>query len=340
MVSAYIFHNMFVFDNLISYIMFFSVLAYVNTRAFGSKVSTGAFYEKTISDFKLNSIVIPATSLVVLLAVYFVNVPAIRANTTLIQAMSPQSTGGVETNLNLFKKTFSYNSFGSSEALEQLIQVTSQIATTGQVPDTIKQEFYNFTKAKIEEKVKQTPNDARYTAFAAGFFNRFAQYDEAMNYAEKSIELSPKKQSFYFELGTVYLGKGDPKKAFEIFKKAYDLEPASPESKIIYIVGAIYTKNDAVLKEILPQMNVESFISDNRILRAYADIGDINTVIAILTERLKKDPTNMQYKLSLASAYLQIGQRQTAINLIQEMIKQDPTFKEQGESYIKQIQGQ
>lgn len=338
LVSAYIFHNMFVFDNLISYILFFSVLAYVHTRATESVDVSGPFYTKKFSENTINYVALPVAVIVLASAVYFVNVPAILENTTLIKSITPSQTGGVEENLKLFKKTFDYNTFGNSEALEQLIQVTDQIAASSQVADSLKLEFYNFTKEKIEEKLKQTPNDARYTAFAAGFYDHFGQYDDAIKYAQKSLELSPKKQTFFFELGTAYIGKKDYQKAYDLFKQGYELATDSPESKIIYTVGAIYAKDDAVVKEMLNQTSVDTFISDNRFLRAYADIGDMNTVIAILTERLRRDPTNLQFKLSLASAYLQIGQKQKAISLIQEMITQEPSFKEQGETYIKQIQ--
>jgi len=338
MISAYVFHNMFVFDNLISYILFFSVLAYVHTRGTANKEMSGKFYTKTFSSDTLNYMIAPAIVIVVAVSIYFVNVPAISANTTLIKSMVAQQNGGVEENLALFKQTFDYNSFGNSEALEQLIQVTSQISSS-QVPETLKKQFYDLAKLKIEEKIKATPNDARYVAFAEGFFNRFGQYDEAIKYGTRAIELSPKKQAMYFELGTSYIGKKDFAKAFEIFKQAYDFEPESPESKIIYAVGAIYSKNDVALKDILQKIDVKSFVTDDRILRAYLETGDIKTIISILTERVKINPSN-QNKLSLASAYIQAGQKQKAVDIINDMIKADPNFKTEGEGYIKQIWNQ
>jgi O-antigen ligase/tetratricopeptide (TPR) repeat protein len=338
MISAYIFHNMFVFDNLLSYIMFFSVLGFVHSISVLRKESKGAFYTKMFSSDVNNYAVGPIAAVLVIIGVYFINVPAINANFTLIQAMTPQQQGGVEKNLTLFKQSFAYNSFGSSEALEQLIQVTSQIAGTAQAPDSIKQEFYDFTNQKIEEKIKQTPNDARYLVFAGSFYNRFQKYDDAIKYLERALANSPKKQPIFFELGTSYLGKGDKQKMFDLFKQAYDLEPNSPESQIVYAVGAIYTKNTEVLKELSSKISPDTIVNDNRFLRAFADIGDYQTVITILTTRLQKDPTNAQYMLSLASAYATIGQKQKAIDLINEIIKNNPDFKTQGETYIKQIQ--
>lgn len=338
MVLAYFFHNLFVFDNLISYIMFFSILGYIHSVNTGTKDLTRPYYTRQIGENTKNYVVIPAVSVTIILAVYFINVPAIMANVTLIESLKPQSVGGVDRNLELFKEVFDYNSFGSTEAMEQLVQVTTQVFA-GAVSDTTKQNFYNFTREKVIEKVESVPTDARYLVFAGSFFNRLGRYDEAIPYLERAIKASPKKQPLFFELGTSYLGKGDVQKMFSLFKEAYELEPTSPESKIIYAVGAIYTNNTNVLNQMSKEISEDILVMDNRFLNTYANVGNYNMVISILNARIERDPTNTQYKLSLASTYANIGQKQKAIDVIQKMIDDNPDFKTQGEAYIKEIQG-
>lgn len=339
LISAYVFHNIFVFDNLISYIIFFSILAYVHAVSIIPKEETSKFYTKTFSNEILGYVVFPVAIILTAGMVYFVNVPAISANLTLIQAMSLQSNN-LEGNLQLFKKVFAYNSFGSGEAVEQLTQITAQInSPQAQVPDQIKKDFYDFAKTKLEEKVASSPTDARYLVFAGNFFNQFLKYDDAIKYLERALAESPKKQSIYFELGSSYLGKGNSQKMFELFKTAYELKPSSSEAQVIYTVGAIYAKNTEVLKEMSSVVSENTIITDDRFLRAYSAIGDYNSVVTILNARLVKDPTNLQNKFTLADAYWRLGQKQKAISLIREMIVQEPAFKDQGEAAIKQIQG-
>jgi len=141
MLVAYIFHNMFVFDNLISYIMFFTVLALVHHLNKQSVLSTNAFYTKTFNPDTTNYISLPIVAILTIALIYFVNVPAISANTTLIKAMTPQESG-VAQNIKFFKEVFAYNSFGDSEATEQLVTITSQVsqAQSGVTEDQ-KQEF-------------------------------------------------------------------------------------------------------------------------------------------------------------------------------------------------------
>jgi tetratricopeptide (TPR) repeat protein len=272
-------------------------------------------------------------------AVYVINIPALLANETLITAISP-SKEGAEKNLEAFKKIYSYNSFGSTEATEQLVMLVPQIAAAPQVSQATKQAFYNLAAQKIVEKVAEVPHDARYLVFAGGFFNNFGNFDEAIKYLERAAIESPKKQSIYFNLGSAYLGKGDKVKALEQFKKAYDFKPESIDSRVIYALGAIYTGNTQVLNQMLATLDPNTVISDNRFVKAYADTGNYTMVINILNKRLETNPNDMQSKLSLASAYSTIGQKQKAISLINEMIAQNPSFKAEGEGYIKQIQAQ
>lgn len=338
-IAAYVFHNLFVFDNLISYILFFTILAYVHHVGTKDIETSGKFYKKEFKPEILNYVVTPIVAVITLLSVYFVNIPAMSANFTLIKAIQPPSNGDVSQNLDLFKKAFAYNSFGNGEILEQLTQVTVQIANPQtQGTNEIKQNFFDLTKQKLEEKVALQPNDARYLVFTGSFFNRFGMYDEARKYMDRARMESPKKQTIYFESGSTYLGLGQPEKMMELFKQAYEFKPTSTESRVIYAMGAIYTKNTKVLSELLPLIDENSYITDPRLFKAYADMGDYNNIIYILQKRVEKNPSDLQAKLSLAAAYSNVGQKQNAILLIREIIKAEPSWKEDGEKFIQQIQ--
>ncbi len=338
-VMAYVFHNLFVFDNLISYMLFFTILAYVHQFSQVGVEHKGKFYTKSFKPDILKYVVVPVATVGTILVIYFVNVPAMSANFTLIEAIRPPANGNVSENLDLFKKAFSYNSFGNGEAVEQLTQVTVQISSPqGQASQEVKQQFFDYTKQKLEEKVASQPNDARYLVFAGSFFNRFGMYEEALKYMDRARVESPKKQSIYFESGSTYLGLGNTEKMMELFKQAYEFKPSATESRLIYLVGAIYTKNAEVANEMLSLVDTNPLINDARVLKAYADMGDYPSVIAILQKRVENNPQDLQAKLSLAAAYNNVGQKQNAIKLIREIIIAQPSWKEDGEKFIQQIQ--
>ena len=52
---------------------------------------------------------------------------------------------------------------------------------------------------------------------------------------------------------------------------------------------------------------------------------------------VNKEPSNVQYRLNLASAYIKIFQDQKAIKELEKAIELAPDFKAQGEAFIKQI---
>jgi O-antigen ligase/tetratricopeptide (TPR) repeat protein len=332
--AAYFFHNFFVFDNLISYIIFFSLLAYVHGRTVHQAVWERV-WTRPLSEDMFRYVAVPVAGVLLCATVYFVNVPAIRTSTNLIKAISSH-TEGPSKNLEFFKKSFAYDSFGSSEALEQLVPATSQVVQSGQVPDALKQEFYAFAVEQIEKKIKETPHDARYLLFAGSFYNRNNQHDKAIAHLEKAIEASPKKPTMYFELGSSYLGKGEFVKAFEIFEKGYMLEPRYQDSDIIYTIGALYAGKNDIAQAMLAKLDTRA-VSDDRILRTFADLKNYQAVLGILNVRLQAEPKNPQNLLTLASVYAEMGQKQKAIEVIQQIIKDNPGFKDQGNSYIDQL---
>jgi oligosaccharide repeat unit polymerase len=338
LLSAYIFHNIFVFDNLTSYILFFSLLAFVHSMNADSHPSHSKFYTKTFSADVLSYVITPIVLIGTFCVIYYVNIPAILANTTLIKTISG-TNATIEGEIAMFKQVYSYHSFGDAEATEQLAPLAQKVSESSLPPET-KKLFYDFAEEKILAKVKSSPHDARYLVFAGTFYTHIGKQDEGLKYLEKALIESPKKQSIFIEIGSTYLAKGNTAKMLEYFKKAYDLRPSSRDAQVIYTIGAIYAKNETVLTEMYKIIDKDLVINDNRLIKAYIDVGNYEMVINILLARLEKDPKNEQYELSLAQAYATIGQKQNAILVLQKMISDNPDFKTKGEEYIKQIQNQ
>ena len=333
LVSAYLFHNMFVFDNIGSYILFFSILAYIHQRSI--EQGKEPIFKKEFSLDSLKYIFAPVVGIVLVIVVYFVNIPAINTAKYIIQAIS-QHQDGVVKNYEFFQKAFAENSFGKREALEQLVSASVQVINS-EMPSEVKQNFFNLTKTEGEKQIETMPRDARYLLMYGSFLNRVGDYDNATIYLKRALENSPKKPTMSFELGASYLGKKDYAKAFELFEFAYNLEPRFPDSPIIYAVGAIYAGKKDVLNEMLSKLPKDIMITDERFLQTYFALKDYNTALYILNERLKLDPNNPQTNLSLAALYVELGNKNRAIEILRKVIKDNPSFKDQGEYYINQL---
>jgi len=335
LLGAYFFQNLFVFDNIMSYILFLSVLGYVHTVATASAPRPAA-REINVTPNILIAIVIVATAV----TVYAVNAKPISQNKTLIQGMTPHQEG-LASNLEYFKEAIAYGTFGTPEAREQLIQMASRVATLEGAPENAKQEFFALAREEMLKQIAEVPNDARYEIIIGSFLNRFRQNDEAIAHLERAIELSPGKQTTYFELGSVYLNIGNYEKALEVMKEAYDLEPSNPQARDIYAIAAIYAGDRALAEELLIPAYGTIEVEDNRFINAFAAVKDYDTVIAIWESRIAKREeagtiTSQDY-VSLAAAYLESGQRQKTIETLEQAIAINPQFKDQGEYYINEI---
>jgi len=339
MLAGYGFHNLFVFDNLISYILFFTILAYIH-------YSNGGEFPKATPRISLEegmrTRVFPALIIILVIgSLYFFNTKGIVASRTLINALTPQQ-GGLEVNLSFFDTALAYNSFGRQEIIEQLVTTATQMRN-GDVDLAIQTKYFERAKTEIEQLIEDYPNDTRLQLFLATFINRFGLYDEAIVRLERAIELSPQKQTIHFELGAAYLNKGDAVKAFEIFEHAYNLDTNYQDARFIYAVGAIYAGRIDIADGIMDAMFVEfdekqtGFRIDDRVVRAYPSVGRIDAVAALWQKAIERQPKVPEYHRSLAATYIQLGAREKAIEELEVVIALDPGFKEQGEFFISEI---
>ncbi len=301
LLAAYFAQNFFVFDNLISYMFFFVVLAYLYSRDTQGESTD----KRTVSEDMVNYVVAPILVVVFGSMLWYANVKPINANTDLIKAMQSLSQSP-ETSLTYFKQVFAANTFGSPEAREQIISMVPQIASATTIDEIIRQEFTELGYTQMLEQLKQTPNDARYQFFMGVFLDNMSQYQMALPYLQKSVELSPKKLTMLFELTKCYSYLGQKEKALEIAKSTYDLLPEYNEGRMNYVAALLLNDQDVLAKQIMGSATTTS----ESVVRVY---------------------------LIKASAFIQKGDKYSAVSEIQKAIKIAPGFKVQGEEIIKNI---
>lgn len=304
LLGAYFFQNLFVFDNITSLIYFFTILAYVESmrdKDDHAKVKP----EPTFTDGQAYAITMGAIILAFIL-VYTINHGGYKQNTTLIKALSERSSEGAIHNLNLFKETIAYNSFGTSEAREQLAQISLGSVDPSKPLGDIQKEFLKLAESELRIQAEALPDDARYQLFMGSFLNRIGKTDEALVYLNKAHELSPAKQAILFELGSAYYNKKDIANATSAFKAAYELAPEYKTAQDFYFQSLVETNNYAELEK-------------------------------ILKGHIERTPNNPEYYTKLAAVHMKLGNSKQAIEDLNKAMEIDPSFKDQGEYYIKEI---
>lgn len=233
LLGGYFFQNLFVFDNITSLIYFGTILAYVEGMGHKEVAAKGEKWF-VVGEEDLTFMVSGSVFILALVLIYAVNYGGFTQNTTLIRALSDRSAG-LANNLQLFKETISYNSFGTSEAREQLAQLAMSGFDSSRGVTEIQKQFIDLAGDELAKQAAELPNDARYQVFAGSFFARTGNIEKAIGYLEKAAELSPTKQTILFELGSAYYRKKDTLKAEEVFKRAFELAPEYADAEKYYI---------------------------------------------------------------------------------------------------------
>jgi len=337
---GYFFQNFFVFDNLTSYLIFFLILSYIHSVSV-SGIKHNEPQRRKADVRPIMNIALPAVLVGLVASLYFFNARPISAGKTLIKALQPYppSEGGLNKNLDYFKKALAYNTFTSTEIREQLAQVSAVVFNNKDTDESIKKNYFEFGFDELKKQLEMTPLDARYHLFMGVFLNAAGQYTESINYLDKASELSPAKQSILFEYGTSYLNARQFDKALEIFKKAYELEPAFGDARVIYAVGAIYADKFELAEELLsdPEGFGDKFYYDERLLRAYYDKKQYIKAKDVVLRKIETDSEKANLHLILAGLYLEIGSKVEAIAEIKKAVEVDPSLKETADKYISDI---
>lgn len=292
LIAAYFFHNFFVFDHLISYVLFFSLLAYVHYRT-----ADEVLWEKSISEIQVWRIVLPIVSILLVSSLYFVNVKPIMTNVFLIEALKAiQTPEGETTAIRYFQKAYNTSHLGRAEAVEHMSSNSIGLLKSN-ISIEEKNAFFTFVKDAVVKQNENFKNDARQQLLTGSFLSSTGLLDEALAALEHARDLMPGKQQIYFEIGAVFINKNEPLKALEIFKKAYDLAPEYSEAKLIYLIGAIYTGDRTIENNMLGQLTEREVVFDDRIINAYYSNKRINEVVDLLGDRIRLDPNNIdKYK--------------------------------------------
>jgi tetratricopeptide (TPR) repeat protein len=236
--------------------------------------------------------------------------------------------------LALFNKALAYDTFANTEIRERLAEVTPTLINGSKDAELVTA-FTTLVASEYQNAIKETPNDPRPLMFLALYLQKFGLNKEAEIYVDKAIELSPTKQSFLYQKGILEVSLGKYTEAVETFKKAYELEPSSKESRILYALSLIYADKLTDANKIL-EGEVE-LLTDERILSTLLEKKLYSEIAEIAQLKIASDPNNPQIYMSLAGLYLKMNRREDAIAQIRKVIELAPDFKATGEFYISEI---
>lgn len=317
LVIGYFIHNIFVFDNLTSYILFVLILAYIAVRS--REPATSNHNRSNIPTDQVVTVWLPLVLIILALTQYYVNYKPLRVNALMIRAMDVNSLVQtksfpevIKIQKDSFKEAIEMNTLGSIEAQEQLYQMVlrmSQVTIPPETPAQDKQaiaanlqEFVAYAKEVASKTPKKDEIDVRMLSIEGIFYNSIGESAQAEEVLSLARSVAPNKQLISFDLVRAYLIQGKFKEGYDLAKETYLLAPAYADAQKWYVLSAAY---NGTYKE------------------ARADVTSRGGIV--------------EFNNDVLTALVTTKQTTLAIELLQQLKKEKPELTAQVDDYIKQV---
>jgi O-antigen ligase len=335
---AYFFQNLFVFDNIATYISFFAILAWIYSVSTEEETRM-LEKEKPVIDVNYFSVVIILVFLVTFFFAYQINIKPYQENKYLINGLVSTSQNNLNTGFDYFKKAFDTNTFlGKDEVLGQFINFILAIPRDPSISNDKKQEIIKLAAKELDNARTQNPLDPRPFMYSSLFYQTIGSLDKAIESIESARKISPKKQDILSNLGKLYLGKQEYDKALSVLLENFNGDQEYLEARVdlagAYILMGEQDKADQLLMEGFGKVNV----AYDFLIRSYNAVKKYDRMLGIWKVFVEQNPTNTNYRKGLAGAYLLNNQRNDAVETLRSILNIDPSLELEVNNYISQIQ--
>jgi O-antigen ligase/tetratricopeptide (TPR) repeat protein len=332
---GYAVHNVFVFDNLYSYIYFFAILALIDSqisRPIERLERTGVLSSEDGATYAL-----PIASVALIAMIWYVNITGMQTSSKLIIAISPHDN--LSKNIETFQYLAEHPSFATQEIREQMISFLAAIARNQSVTDEQKQKMAALTISEAQKQTTDYPLDARAHLQLSYAYRIVGNVAGALDEVKIASQLSPKKEQFLIEKGVIEWEAGNFKEAQGDFNSAYALGPQFPELAMYSAVGNITAGNQGEASRILISAFGTENVDSDILSTAYYRAMDWVRLINFWKLRAEKPGASAETLFSLASAYYVSGDKENAIRTINKAVEIYPNVAANGAEAIKQIEG-
>lgn len=282
---AYFVHNLFIFDTLISYIIFFSILSFLSVHDSEEKAAA-------LPNSRQGGILIFISCLVIYMSYcfYYVNLPALKTTKGLVQAINYSQEGLKQKAADLIEEISQIESFAQKESYEQLGYLSPSFKTL----EVLKKSAHTIPLSLKKSYV--------YLATATRIGS-----PEIEEIFLETTALSPTRQIIYLEMIYYYLRLNNFEKAFEFSKFNYDINPEVNRSKSMYALCAVLTNKMQLSDELIASMPTKDYVDNKMFIEAYKSIDRMDKIIEFYQKSIIVNPKNPDNHFKLGMIYKEVG---------------------------------
>lgn len=333
LLGAYFFHNLFVFDNIVTYLLFFSMIGFVHfsSTKFSEERRDGAIGKNLLSG--VSTLLI----LVLTFSIYFLNLRPLFAARDMVDGLR-LSGSDPESALLDFKQARARGFLGRFEGAVQMSLRAGVVAGADGVSSDLKEDYFNEARDALLEEIEANPRAVRARFFLGLLLRDVGQNEEAIKYLEEARKLSPKKQRLLVVLGNTYLEAGEGKKATEIFNEAYNLDTSFNELRQGAIIVSLRNGEIERAREALLDEEGGIAVATPELIMGAIEAGAFDIAKMLIEAFVEKNPRDPQSLASAAAGYLRIGERELAAQTLEKIPEIDPRLEAQVAPLIDAIE--
>ncbi len=331
---GYAVHNLFVFDNLASYVLFFAALSFASTLRPGKPCRLWG--EKPLSAEAAEYVAAPMIIVALVVLVWFANYRPLLANTGLIGAL--ESCASSQPDAAAFDAPLAVHSYlANQEIREQILNCAGQIVSNPYLPNPTKQAYYNLALQAIQNQIAATPmKDARIFVLGGTFLDTAGQFQLAAGLLAEGYKLSPHKQSIAIELSNSLINLDQKDAAVKLLADAYNAYPSDSQAALAYAIAMVVNNQEAQARQMFH--NDPTIFEAPQMATAYVALKEYTKAEAIYQAMLVTNPADENASLQLARIQYAAGDLAGTEATLRALGVAHPEYQDKVDATIKQLE--
>ncbi len=370
---GYFIQNLFSFDTINTYLLFFTVLAYIDSYAYSGS-ATDPNLKKVISNkVKFMSVSIAALAILACSGMsYYINYKPMKESKMYVRISANVSNhNSFAVLLKEFNNALSIQSFGDSLVRQGMKNVSFFIIKRDLFMKEGASKFIEATVSELEKEIAANPYDLESLTNMITSYMQIAPYEPSILVRTEALirecmRLNPEYEWSYMALADVHFLKKDYELAFNIVRKIVERDPQNDKKQFKLALAAILISRDDVMSGTLANImkirmannasdyNEKSYLSFNevyQIAQRYNDVKNYQKALQYYKETMNSFPEAVksgylagnisgreaQIRFEMASVYFAVGDKVNALKEAQRAAELDPVNFAWNTSKIKSL---
>lgn len=342
--AAYSFHNLTVFDQIVSYILFFAFCAWI-----ASLVTTKKVFLERITTVSSAAPFVIGLFVVTTTFVYTTNISAWNTNKLFFSGLAhfqqaiftAEQQGDVEQANRYLKlsleeiKTARLGSlYGEQEMNEQIAAKAATLFSRDWVDRKLLEEWYVEGVEGLAYLSERMPDETRFYVFAASLHEAAGNYEQQRELLEAARESSPSRQIIIAGLASNAQNRGVDDEILPLLEEAYTLDPSFEEVAALYAIRLVIEGDIETFDELFGDSVYVG--SDHRVLHSLIRDGYHERAFE-LWELALLERREARLIFLLAAIYEQLGDYSNVQKAVERAIEIEPSAQEEGKRALETL---